>query len=80
MDFFVQLHLCSNPTTNCSCVADSCLTVEGATEAERHREYYTGVLEYVYGRISQRLSRASSLHPSDLLGMLKRVVEVNQFI
>ena len=59
-------------------VPDSCLTVEGATEAERHRQYYTSVLEYVYGRISRRLNRASSLQPYDLLGMLKKVVEVSK--
>ena len=79
MDLFMLLQWRSHPATNCSFVPDSCLTVEGATEAERHRQYYTSVLEYVYGRIGQRLSRASSLHPYDLLGMLKRVQEVNQF-
>ena len=40
-------------------VPDCCLTVEGAKQVEKHREFYTQVLDYVYCSNTSRKGRAS---------------------
>ena len=40
-------------------VTDCCLTVEGAKQVEKHREFYTQVLDYVYCSNTSRKGRAS---------------------
>ena len=61
-----------------SCIiSDYCLTVEGAKQVEKHRQFFIQVLDYVYSRNTAGTKRPSLLQLLNIMKLLQKQTKVN---
>ena len=58
-------------------ILDYCLTVEGAKQVEKHRQFFTQVLDYVYHRNATGNKRPSLPQLFNIMKLITKQTEVN---